>query len=76
VTHAITTLIMETYIILLKNEHVGKLIKGRGYSMPLFLLDDFTFCVWNQEVIPEDIALRIFQRNNSTKKESGRGMGT
>ncbi len=38
--------------------------------------NDFTFYVWNQEVIPEDIALRIYQRNYTTKKESGRGLGT
>lgn len=34
------------------------------------------FCVWNQQTIPENIALRIFQRNFSTKQESGRGLGT
>ena len=34
------------------------------------------FCVWNKTVIEEDVALRIFQRNFSTKQESGRGMGT
>ncbi len=38
--------------------------------------NDITFYVWNQEAIPEDIALRIFQRNYTTKKESGRGLGT
>lgn len=35
-----------------------------------------SFCVWNKLVIPPDIALRIFQRNFSTKKEAGRGIGT
>lgn len=35
-----------------------------------------TFCVWNQQVIPEKVALRIFQRNYSTKAGSGRGVGT
>jgi nitrogen-specific signal transduction histidine kinase len=35
-----------------------------------------TFCVWNRAMIPEDIALRVFQRNFSTKSEPGRGMGT
>jgi signal transduction histidine kinase len=34
------------------------------------------FCVWNRKPIPEDIALRIFQRNFSTKKGAGRGIGT
>ncbi len=35
-----------------------------------------TFCVWNRQAIPEDVALRVFQRNFSTKAESGRGLGT
>jgi nitrogen-specific signal transduction histidine kinase len=35
-----------------------------------------TFCVWNRTMIPEDIALRVFQRNFSTKTEPGRGLGT
>lgn len=34
------------------------------------------FCVWNEMVIPEDVALRIFQRNYSTKGQAGRGIGT
>ena len=35
-----------------------------------------TFCVWNQQSIPEDVARRIFQRHFSTKQEVGRGFGT
>ncbi len=35
-----------------------------------------TFCVWNEKVIPERVALRIFERNFSTKEQSGRGIGT
>jgi hypothetical protein len=35
-----------------------------------------SFCVWNAGTIPEDIALRIFQRNFSTKSKMGRGLGT
>jgi signal transduction histidine kinase len=35
-----------------------------------------SFCVWNDKVIKDDIALRIFQRNFSTKEGSGRGIGT
>ena len=35
-----------------------------------------TFYVWNKTSIPEKIALRIFQRNFSTKKGEGRGIGT
>lgn len=35
-----------------------------------------SFCVWNNKAIRKDIALRIFQRNFSTKEEAGRGIGT
>jgi signal transduction histidine kinase len=35
-----------------------------------------TFCVWNAQVIPEDVGVRIFQRNYSTKQQDGRGFGT
>lgn len=35
-----------------------------------------SFCVWNAKAIPQDVAQRIFQRNFSTKKEAGRGVGT
>ena len=35
-----------------------------------------TFCVWNAQPIPEAVALRIFQRNFSTKQQAGRGVGT
>jgi K+-sensing histidine kinase KdpD len=35
-----------------------------------------SFCVWNRQAIPQDIALRIFQRNFSTKEGAGRGVGT
>jgi K+-sensing histidine kinase KdpD len=34
------------------------------------------FCVWNAQEIPPETALRIFQRNFSTKEQSGRGIGT
>jgi signal transduction histidine kinase len=34
------------------------------------------FCVWNGAAIPADVARRVFQRNFSTKGESGRGLGT
>jgi signal transduction histidine kinase len=34
------------------------------------------FCVWNAVHIPEDVAMRIFQRHHSTKGEEGRGLGT
>ncbi|MCB2183753.1 MAG: hypothetical protein KQH63_17090 [Desulfobulbaceae bacterium] len=48
-------------------------------SMEMWLEQNDTslsFCVWNDQVIPSDIALRVFQRNFSTKKEAGRGVGT
>ncbi len=35
-----------------------------------------TFSIWNRKVIPKDVAMRIFQRNFSTKPGSGRGLGT
>ena len=34
------------------------------------------FTVWNEGVIPPDIAQRIFQRHFSTKNQPGRGIGT
>ncbi len=34
------------------------------------------FAVWNRKAIPPDIAMRIFQRNFSTKSGPGRGLGT
>lgn len=34
------------------------------------------FCVRNARPIPEAVALRIFQRNFSTKAQAGRGIGT
>ncbi|PIE59522.1 MAG: histidine kinase [Desulfobulbus propionicus] len=36
----------------------------------------FSFCVWNNQVIPDQIVPRIFQRHFSTKKGAGRGIGT
>lgn len=40
-------------------------------------LNDYTeFCVWNQGCIDERVAMRIFQRNFSTKSGDGRGLGT
>lgn len=38
--------------------------------------NEISYCVWNQAVIPQDIARRIFQRNFSTKDGAGRGVGT
>lgn len=35
-----------------------------------------SFCVWNDQEIPPDVTNRIFQRNFSTKEQTGRGIGT
>jgi signal transduction histidine kinase len=35
-----------------------------------------TFCVWNRQCIPAEVARRVFQRNFSTKEGEGRGLGT
>ncbi len=35
-----------------------------------------SFTVWNRQEIPPEAAVRIFQRNFSTKDEAGRGIGT
>jgi len=37
---------------------------------------DVSFYVWNNQAIPAEQGLRIFQRNYSTKSSSGRGLGT
>ncbi len=38
--------------------------------------DFLSFCVWNDQEIPQDVTNRIFQRNFSTKEQPGRGIGT
>ena len=38
--------------------------------------DCVDFAVWNEAPIPPEIALRVFQRNFSTKGTFGRGLGT
>jgi signal transduction histidine kinase len=38
--------------------------------------DAIEFAVWNDAVIPPEIARRIFQRNFTTKSELGHGYGT
>lgn len=37
---------------------------------------ELTFCVWNHLPIAEEMQRRIFQRNYTTKKEGGHGLGT
>ncbi|MBU0728685.1 MAG: HAMP domain-containing histidine kinase [Proteobacteria bacterium] len=39
-------------------------------------LDTVNFLVWSKKNIPDNIALRIFQRHFSTKNGDGRGFGT
>ena len=34
-----------------------------------------TFCVWNEEAIPQDVARRVFQRYFTTKRGEGHGLG-
>lgn len=38
--------------------------------------DGVQFSIWNSQFIPEKVALRVFQRNFSTKSDTGRGLGT
>ena len=38
--------------------------------------DFLSFCVWSVLEIPKDVTKRIFQRNFSTKEQTGRGIGT
>ncbi len=38
--------------------------------------NSLSFCVWNRQPIPQNIARRIFQRNFTTKDGAGRGVGT
>jgi len=50
---------------------------GGKVSVTFFKNEEtINFRVHNDGVIPEDIKLRIFQRNFSTKASSGRGIGT
>lgn len=38
--------------------------------------EKIVFSIWNKKSIPDDIKIRIFSRNFSTKAEMGRGLGT
>lgn len=40
------------------------------------IYESLRFSVWNKGEIPPSVAVRIFQRNFSTKSEDGRGTGT
>jgi signal transduction histidine kinase len=50
----------------------GGLVLVRTYRTE----EDLVFAVWNSQPIPTQNQPRIFQRNFSTKEESGRGFGT
>lgn len=51
--------------------------KGDMVRMSVEECDDgVAFSVWNRQVIPEDVARRVFQRHFSTKDGVGRGFGT
>jgi len=51
--------------------------KGKGVRVWYEKQDsEPVFLVWNQGVIPDDVAVRIFQRSFSTKGQKGRGLGT
>jgi signal transduction histidine kinase len=53
-------------------EETGREIQLKVRPKP----DSIVFSVWNSQPIAPSIARRIFQRNFSTKNESGRGLGT
>jgi PAS domain-containing protein len=49
-----------------------------GGEVRLWMEDEeetVSFCVWNCQHIPEEIARRVFQRNFTTKEGGGRGLG-
>ncbi len=46
----------------------------RVYAEPFN--DGLQLCVWNRQSISPESSRRIFQRNFSTKRQSGRGLGT
>lgn len=52
---------------------------GEGEAVRVFVDpggNAVSFCVWNRGAIPGDVALRVFQRNFSTKEGLGHGLGT
>lgn len=64
---------------------IGNLIKNafeaikENQEVKLFTevtVDEISFVVWNEGVIPPAIQLQIFQRSFSTKAKNGRGIGT
>ncbi len=56
----------------LEATEVGEKVEVNFYKKA----DTINFSIHNDQVIPEEIKLRIFQRNFSTKANSGRGIGT
>ena len=80
--HATTSLITDTSLLLriLSNMLINAFeASGPNETVKLWLErgeNCITFCVWNAQPIPTDIQRRVFQRNFSTKKQAGRGIGT
>lgn len=56
----------------LESSDPGSLVKVTFYQNDATI----NFSVHNDQLIPEDVKLRIFQRNFSTKSNTGRGIGT
>lgn len=55
-------------------EATGEGGEARAWAEPS--ADGVDFCVWNDAVMPPEVARRVFQRNFSTKGTLGRGLGT
>ncbi|MBN2543544.1 HAMP domain-containing histidine kinase [bacterium] len=81
---AISNILVQTDYSLLQRILVNMLVNALeatpdGGEIKLWLEENngaVTFKVWNKKAIPPKIALRVFQRNFSTKAETGRGLGT
>ncbi|MBI2426161.1 MAG: HAMP domain-containing histidine kinase [Candidatus Hydrogenedentes bacterium] len=74
--HADRALLTRALVNLLKNAFEAN---APGQSVVLWYErhgDRARFCVQNPVPIPQPIALRMFERGNSTKGATGRGMGT
>jgi hypothetical protein len=77
-----TELFTDAHIVvrILKNMVVNALeasVAGEAIRVGFRLGQDGpVFTVWNERVIDPDVAMRVFQRNFSTKGQIGRGLGT
>ncbi len=70
------TLIQKVFMNMIKNALEASNYKNKVYFWCDIGEDSVTWNVQNQEVIPEKVALQIFQRYFSTKKQKGHGLGT